>query len=455
MVRRCPALAGKLEWSEPLERRVYACGSHAGDQPNLSQLAAVPTVSVQVVRRNVGEGDGSSGAAAAFRVTRTGDLSEPLVAWIGLSGTAANAEDYALRGSRLVIPAGRGWEKLTITPTDDSAVEGTETVTARVKPAGTYAVGEQQFAQVHIVDDEPGSDAIVWRAGQNPPNAYAESMQALARGKWYVLGGYPASFVPVDDAYVYDPQEGTWAALPNLPQRLTHAGIAAWGPEVWMVGGYVGVSNGQVFASDKVWRFDTRTQTYSAGPSLPEARGAGAAVMVDDTLHFFGGVDARRGDQTDHWALDLMHPETGWGSLAPQPAGRNHLGAANLNGKVYAVGGDTGHDEAAVAHDDVWAYDPETDAWSAVASLPAVRSHIGNSTTVARGRLVTIGGGYAHGKAVNTVYAYDDLFDRWSTLTTLPARRFSAAAAWTGEAFLVTGGDDNGTIRGMLTGEFG
>ena len=99
-----------------------------------------------------------------------------------------------------------------------------------------------------------------------------------------------------------------------------------------------------------VWRYDTVTDDWQAMLSLPAARSAGALVRVGRKLHFFGGVDSRRRDTADHWVLDLRRP-TKWVTDTAMPNPRNHLGAIETGGKIYAIGGQHRGDESEHCND--------------------------------------------------------------------------------------------------------
>src|SRR5919204_658703 len=96
----------------------------------------------------------------------------------------------------------------------------------------------------------------------------------------------------------------SWQALANIPQAVTHMGVANDGRYIYVAGGYPpGVGTPQAFATTAVWRYDPSANTWSAMPSLPQARGGGALVLLDGILHYFGGSDASRLDRADHWTL--------------------------------------------------------------------------------------------------------------------------------------------------------
>src|SRR5262249_52541466 len=163
-------------------------------------------------------------------------------------------------------------------------------------------------------------------------------------------------------------------------QALSHTGAATDGPYVYLAGGFAGDWKGpQTPVTRNVWRFDTRTNTWSAFTQLPQARGAGALVRVGRKLPFFGGVNTVIKDGPEHWVLDLRRPGK-WVSAAPLPNPRNHLGYTELNGQIWAIGGQHELDETDGNDNSVHVYDPPTDRWFAMASLPLPHSHTHNST---------------------------------------------------------------------------
>ncbi len=152
--------------------------------------------------------------------------------------------------------------------------------------------------------------------------------------------------------------------------RLRH------GTDIYVVGGLLGDDPGPPVSN--VWRYDTKADTWTAAPSLPARRGAGAAAIVGSTIHFFAGNDRLAGpydyvDMADHWSLDVSAANPRWVARAPMPGVRNHLGGVAFGGKVYAVGGQRLRDErnGNLARVDV--YDPKADTWSRAADLPVPR----------------------------------------------------------------------------------
>jgi N-acetylneuraminic acid mutarotase len=273
----------------------------------------------------------------------------------------------------------------------------------------------------------------------------AEALRAVIGTKLYTFCGFVGDAGPLARSDVYDTATNSWSPVADMPRRLTHAGVAVVGTDVCFAGGYIGTGNGfaQQFGTTEVWKYDSTTDTYSQMPDLPQARGGGALVAVGRELHFIGGNNSSRQDVADHYVLDLDHPDAGWSTRASMPGtGRSHMGYVNLDDKIYLVGGQTGNDEALTTTDTGFVYDPATDAWTPIASMPKAVSHISSSTFVMGGRIIVAGGETAHNVPSSAVFAYDPASNQWTSLTSLPAPRFSGVAGTIDGLIYFTGGSN-------------
>jgi N-acetylneuraminic acid mutarotase len=97
-------------------------------------------------------------------------------------------------------------------------------------------------------------------------------------------------------------------------------------------------------------------------------------------------------------------------------------------GKIYAVGGQHGHDEGLVDTPYTDVYDPATDTWTTLADMPIAKGHIAAATFVFRGRILAIAGEIANGVYTNEVAAYDPATNTWQELTPFPEKIFSGIA---------------------------
>jgi Kelch motif len=292
-----------------------------------------------------------------------------------------------------------------------------------------------------------GFGAIEWTTREDRPLGTSEGHGVVVSGKLYTFGGFDWSApccTPWRYAFVYDPGSDAWSRLADMPEGVTHAGVATDGTDIYWAGGFVEDASRtfQVFGTVHAWRYRVATNTYEALPDLPDRRGAGTMTYLDGKLHFIGGLSfGQASDTNQHWVLDLAAGATAWTSAAPLPTPRNHLGSAVFGGKIYVIGGQHGHDEGLVTVPDVEIYDPGTDGWTRGVNMPRARSHITGGTFPFRDRIVVIAGEIANGRSVPDVSAYDPITDTWSELAPLPAQRFSGVGGPIGEGFLYTTGD--------------
>lgn len=273
----------------------------------------------------------------------------------------------------------------------------------------------------------PDFNQINWNNVKPSPLGRTESSGIVANNKLYVFGGYiDNTYTPTKQSHAYDPGTNTWQRRADLPTAISHAGIAVAGNNIYLAGGYPGKEpQGQTFATNEVWRYNTIQNKWFAMPSLPAARGSGELSVLNGKLHFFGGVNANRIDQGTHWVLPLNGGQ--WTNLAPLPNPRSHMADAVVGGKLYAIGGQVGpeHEGAQAA---VNVYHPATNTWKSAKSLPQALSHVSASTFVMDGKIIVAGGMLADGTDISEVKAYDPLADSWSVLSPIPGPRSSGVA---------------------------
>jgi hypothetical protein len=284
------------------------------------------------------------------------------------------------------------------------------------------------------------SPAPAWSGVAPAPQTLFESQGTANNGRLFVFGGfYNAAVQATRAAYAYSPSSNSWQRLADMPTPVTHAGCLSDGNTVWIVGGLVGDYPNDPPTAD-VWKYDVMTNTYSRGPSLPAARGAGGLVLVGRKLHYFGGLKDGFVDASEHYVLDLDSGATSWTTAAPLPNPRNHLGATVLNGKIYAIGGQHGRDETTQNQSTVQTYDPATDTWKSVASLPKPRSHFGNSTFVVNGAIWIVGGVTQGRTPLSDVTRYDPVSNTWKEIEALPAaRKAPVGRLINGKVYITTG----------------
>jgi hypothetical protein len=148
-----------------------------------------------------------------------------------------------------------------------------------------------------------------------------------------------------------------------------------------------------------------------------------------------------------------------WTTRAPLPKPLNHINAAVVNGKIYVLGGlaenVTAEGRAWRAVGDAWMYDPRTDAWTSLPSLPAGEERgsaaVGvydNKTYLAGGLLDLELFGSAKQSSVAVFSVFDTVTRRWlrvpSTAKFLPEGRDHLGSAVVGSKMYCLGGRIDG-----------
>ncbi len=92
--------------------------------------------------------------AGSVTVKRDGDLTEALVVYYNVSGTASNGVDYAALSGTLTVPAGAATANITVAPIADAVLEGDESVVVSLMNSVNYDVGTPGSATVFIHDGQ-------------------------------------------------------------------------------------------------------------------------------------------------------------------------------------------------------------------------------------------------------------------------------------------------------------
>lgn len=127
--------------------------------------------------------------------------------------------------------------------------------------------------------------------------------------------------------------------------------------------------------------------------------------------------------------------EGAWRGRANMPTRRYVLQTSVVDGKVYAIGGDTGGGKPDVVEE----YDPTTDQWTKKTSMP-IPVGAGSSGTV-DGKVYIIGGLSSQwSPPLSSVQVYDAVTDTWSTRSSMPtARGWLSASVVNGKVFAIGG----------------
>jgi hypothetical protein len=89
-----------------------------------------------------------------FTVKRDGDLTANLNVYYTVGGTATSGVDYTALSGSVLIPAGSASADITLSPRDDTLLEGDESVILTLTTNASYSVGTPSTATLFIHDNE-------------------------------------------------------------------------------------------------------------------------------------------------------------------------------------------------------------------------------------------------------------------------------------------------------------
>ena len=237
-----------------------------------------------------------------------------------------------------------------------------------------------------------------WKKAAPFPEPDEELYGVAVNDKLYVIGGWGEGKAR-GATYEYDPATDRWTKKKPMPRPAHHAALAAANGKIYVSGGFVtpqqpaspggGIPVGGAWEPiDDVWEYDPAADSWKSLAPLPGTRGSAVAVEVGGKIYVIGGVTTVEGAKDPFFTFfgparvlstnDVYDPATNtWESRRPMAVPRNHAFAGAVNGKIYVIGGRTGHGFilSATNTDAVEEYNPAADLWSAPKErMPTPRS---------------------------------------------------------------------------------
>ncbi|MBS2021521.1 MAG: cadherin-like domain-containing protein [Deltaproteobacteria bacterium] len=316
---------------------------------------------------------------------------------------------------------------------------------------GSPAANNSSVLVTHLKADGTleaiSGSASVWTALTNTPNSHDAHSCVVAQGVLYVISGTTTA---VDAAYVLsDGRLAAWTSRQALPaKRLWFHAVYDSG-FIYVVGGS-DTSNPQTTVYRGAIDSLLDTLTWTTVTSLPVARQAAGAAVINHNLYVLGGnsnASVGSGLATVLTAPIYSNGSLGaWTATGSLPGTRAAAGTAVWNDRIYSVGGSTDANtfpttnynnvavSAALRRNDLSGYTSTT--------LPApVRDH---ASTVYDDRLYVAGGNNKN-LSVQTISATGTLGT--ALTSTLPNTDLNyvndAALTVLGGRLLLLGGGDN------------
>jgi N-acetylneuraminic acid mutarotase len=288
-----------------------------------------------------------------------------------------------------------------------------------------------------------------WKKGAPFPEPDEELYGVAVNGKMYVIGGWGDGKARGVN-YEYDPATGVWTKKSPMPRPAHHAALAAVNGKIYAFGGFVAPATSAIplgAAWEPIadaWEFNPATNAWKALAPLPGKRGSAIAAEVGGKIYVIGGATTMEGSKDPFFTAfgparvlgsnDVYDPATNtWESRNAMSVPRNHAFSGVVNGKIYVIGGRTGHAFilSATNTDVVEEYNPASNMWSIPKErMPTARS---GGASGSDGRRIYVAGGEVTTTelvgAYRAIEAYEPATNSWTTLPSMPMPRHGVAGA--------------------------
>jgi len=299
------------------------------------------------------------------------------------------------------------WKKGAPFPEPDEELYGVA-ANGKLYVMGGWGDGKARGANYEY---DPATDR--WTKKAPMPRPAHHAALAAVNGKIYAFGGFVApattaiplgaAWEPIADAYEFNPATDSWKPIAPLPGKRGSAIAAEVGGKIYVIGG--------------------------------------ATTMEGSKDPFFTAFGPARVLGTN----DVYDPATNtWESRNPMSVARNHAFSGVVNGKIYVIGGRTGQAFilSATNTDVVEEYNPASNSWSIpLERMPTARSGGASGTD---GRRIYVAGGEVTTTelvgAYRAVEAFDPATNSWLTLPSMPMPRHGVAGGVIGNRFHLVSG---------------
>ena len=215
----------------------------------------------------------------------------------------------------------------------------------------------QGDGQIQGIAPGQPAGAARWTRLAPIPEPNEERNGVVAGGKLYLFGGNPVGLMgtPPGAVWEYDAAGDKWTKKKNMPLAAHHVAVVENGGKIYVFGGGVQKQAGgpSYVPVNNAWEYDPAADSWKALAAMPTARLAAVAASAGGKIYVMGGAGnykARDGQSLEpnqpHRVFDINEvydPATNtWAGKQVLPTPRSAMFAGVVNGKIYLIGGRVG-----------------------------------------------------------------------------------------------------------------
>src|SRR3989454_10793184 len=129
------------------------------------------------------------------------------------------------------------------------------------------------------------------------PEPAEELLGAAANGKLYVFCGLAPGWKPIGMVYEYDPASDKWTKKNPMPLLSHHVAFTEHAGKIYAFGGFTLPASGAPawVPIDNAWEYDPAADSWKALAPMPTQRGAPVAATVNGKIYVIGGASTHPG----------------------------------------------------------------------------------------------------------------------------------------------------------------
>jgi len=263
---------------------------------------------------------------------------------------------------------------------------------------------------------------------------------AVVSGKIYVIGGTNGTDKPLSIVEEYNPATNEWTTKRSMPTPRSNLATAVYNGKIYAIGGIdeygcLGINE----------MYDPVTDRWETKRAMPTPRSDLCANTVNQSIYLIGG-ETLYSNITN--LNEVYNPvDDSWTTKAPLPNAVKGYSSTVVNNKIYIIGGakQTYSSSSLVRISENQVYNTQTDRWSSEKAFPfAVSWGVAIATIgfMAPQRIYHFGGSSAENH--NRTEMFDPTTNSWSNLDSMPILRDHLGVASINDMLYVIGGF-NGT----------
>lgn len=211
-----------------------------------------------------------------------------------------------------------------------------------------------------------------WRTARDLPTPRDFLGVAVAGRSIYAVGGLSSNERQLATVEALDVDRNTWRTLPDLAAPRSRLAVVAVGERIFAISGMAQPDRTHFQNLPIVEEFDREANQWRRRADIPTPRHGHAAVVLEDKIYVIGGYgQTPSGNLRKLSSVEMFDPQSNqWTPVASLPVARGFLGAAAVDGRIYTLGG-------RLKDMPIERYDPRENEWVTLSTWGMSRQRFG------------------------------------------------------------------------------